>query len=171
VCKLKGNYYNHKETFLINDYQIEDPQSNTNGNIPNSSSSGGTLFNLFHDLTGNVNPLNSSLSGINSSLSSSSINLNSNQHALYLISMDKTKVSLIIFKNKEQKKIWKQSLIQARDKVRPMGQRNAKHSFELTNFERDLVKCFVCSKYLLGLFFQGIHFSQLFQVYSKNINM
>lgn len=137
----------------MNDYQIEDPQANLNSNLSNNSGGGGTLFNLFHDLTGNTNSLNSSTTGINSSISSGSI---SNQHALYLISMDKSKTSLIIFKNKEQKKIWKQSLIQARDKVRPTGQRNAKHSFELTNFERDLVKCFVCSKYLLGLFFQGI---------------
>ena len=153
VCKLKGNYYNYKETFLINDYQIEDPQSNLGAS---NLQSGGTLLNLFHDLTSNANLLNNSLSGINSSLSSSSINLNSsNQHALYLVSSDKTKINLIIFKNKEQKKIWKQSLLQSRDKVRPVGQRNGKHSFELTNFERELVKCFVCSKYLLGLFYQG----------------
>ena len=159
MCKLKGNYYNYKETFLINEYQIEDPQSNLtssiSSNLPAAAATGGLLSTLFNDLTTNTNLLNNSLSGINTSLSSSSINLNSNQHALYLISTDRSKINLIIFKNKEQKKIWKQSLIQARDKVKPAGQRNNKHLFELTNFERDLVKCFVCSKYLLGLFYQG----------------
>ena len=155
VCKLKGNYYNYKETFLINEYQIEDPQANPASSVASNLPSGGILSNLFNDLTTNNNLLNNSLSGINSSLSSSSINLNSNQHALYLVSTDKSKINLIIFKNKEQKKIWKQSLVQARDKVRPPGQRNNKHAFELTNFERNLVKCFVCSKYLLGLFYQG----------------
>jgi hypothetical protein len=39
--------------------------------------------------------------------------------------------------------------------VKPDGYRINKHQFELSNFDRDLVKCFVCDKYLLGLFYQG----------------
>ena len=149
VCKLKGNYYNYKETLLVNEYNIEDPVASTSS-LANSG--GGLLSNLFNDLT--TNSVNNAMS-VSSSLSASSINLNSSQHALYLISADRAKINLIIFKNKEQKKVWKQSLLMARDKVRPNGQRSNKHFFELFNFERSLVKCFICSKYLLGLFYQG----------------
>lgn len=39
--------------------------------------------------------------------------------------------------------------------MKPEGQRAQKHFFELTNFDRDLLKCFVCNKYILGLFYQG----------------
>lgn len=81
VCKSKGNFYNYKETILINEYRIEDPQtagSALGGPLASSSSS-----NI------NVGGLLSNLSAINPNLSSSSISLNPNQSLLYLINIEK----------------------------------------------------------------------------------
>ncbi len=139
VCKLKGNYYNYKETLIMNEYNIEDPQINSN-----QTSTHNIIANLLSDL--NYNSMNS-----HSNLSQA----NSSQYSLFLINSDRSKINLIIFKNKEQKKIWKQCLLMAKEKVKPNGSKMNKHLFELTNFDRDLVKCVVCNKYLLGVFYQG----------------
>lgn len=152
VCKLKGNYYNYKETLLINDFSIEDHHQS---NLTSQSSS-----NLPHGIISNL--FNSSNLNSSSNLSTSSLNLNSgsNAHSLHLINNDHTKIYLIIFKNKEHKKEWKECLLKAKEKMQPQGQRVFKHFFQLTNFERDLVQCCVCNKYLLGLFYQGYKCSQ-----------
>jgi hypothetical protein len=54
VCKLKGNFYNYKETLIINEYTIEDPQANGSGATVSSNN---ILTNLFNDFNynGSVN--------------------------------------------------------------------------------------------------------------------
>lgn len=148
VCKAKGNFYNYKELILINEYNIEDPQASSAA-LSSASSS-----NLMH---GNVaTGLLSNLIASNQNLSTSSISLNSSQHSLCLINPDNNaKMYQFIFKNKEKKKAWKDALLTAKSKVKPDGSRANKHIFELSNFDRELVKCFVCDKYLLGIFYQG----------------
>ena len=101
-------------------------------------------------------------SATSSSLSTSTSNLlaehlasGGSQHSLYLVNADTSKCYTIVFKNKEEKRTWKEALQTAKDKVRPKGQRAHKHFFELANFDKELVRCFVCEKYLLGLFYQG----------------
>ncbi|RMZ96826.1 guanine nucleotide exchange factor VAV2 isoform X6 [Brachionus plicatilis] len=159
VCKLKGNYYNYKETLLINDFSIEDHYQT---NLSSQSSS-----NLPHGLISNL--FNSSNLNSTANLSTSSLNLNSssNAHSLHLINQEHSKIYLIIFKNKEHKKEWKECLLKAKEKMRPEGQRALKHLFELTNFDRELVTCCVCNKYLLGLFYQGYKCSQCSSIAHK----
>jgi hypothetical protein len=169
VCKAKGNFYNYKETILLSDYAIEDPQTLSGGggsSVTLPGANGGSLAsssstNLNHGgVVGGVsllsNLIQSNLSSINPNLSSSSINLSSNQPSLYLVNTETpSKMYQLIFKNKEKKKVWKQCLVEARAKCRPDGCRSNKHQFELANFDRELVKCFICDRYLLGLFYQG----------------
>ena len=147
VCKLKGNYYNYKEKLLIDDFSIEDHYQSNLASQSSSNLPHGIISNLF-----NSSNLNSS-----ANLSTSSLNLNSsaNAHSLHLISQDNKKIYLMIFKNKEHKKEWKECLLKAKEKMRPEGQEAFKHFFQLSNFDRELVMCFVCNKYLLGLFYQG----------------
>jgi hypothetical protein len=131
LCELKGDNYIYKETLPLNEYFIEDLQASS------SSSS-----------------LSSSLSN---SLTSSSFNLNKalNLHSLELVSSDRSKKYLIQFENRQQKETWKQSFLQAKENVIPDDHKINKHHFKLATFDRQLVKCFVCSKFLLGLFYQG----------------
>lgn len=128
---------------LINEYSIEDYQST--GSLTSQSSTNLPLGRI------------SNLNLLNSSLTSSSINLSSSSNALslHLVNVDHSKKYSITFKNSEQKKLWKESLLKAKEKIKPDGQRAHKHFFELTNFDQELVKCFVCNKYLLGIFYQG----------------
>ncbi|CAF0764371.1 unnamed protein product [Brachionus calyciflorus] len=145
ICKAKGNFYNYKETLLINEFSIEDHSilSQSSSNLTH-----GIISNIFGNSTLTSNSLNNNLS-------TSSLNLSSNAHSLHLMTHDHQKSYLLIFKNKEHKKEWKDSLLKAKEKMRPEGQRSHKHFFELTNFDVDLVTCFVCNKYLVGLFYQG----------------
>lgn len=118
VCKLKGNFYNYKETLLINEYSIEDQQSM--GSLASQSSSNlpqGIISNLFADLASSKTS-STNLSLLNSNLSTSAINLNSgsNPFALHLINSDQTKIYLILFKNKEQKKFGKRVYLKLRTK-------------------------------------------------------
>jgi guanine nucleotide exchange factor VAV len=136
ICKSKGSTFNCKEILLINDYSIEETlNTNTSFNILNNSiSQNSSLLN-------NVGV--SSSGGIGA------------EDCLYLIKSDESKKYQLTFKNRDMKKVWKEVLLNAKRKVRPDGQRAQKHFFELTNFDTELVKCFVCDKYLLGLFYQG----------------
>jgi hypothetical protein len=128
VCNAKGDYYNYKETLLMNEYSVEESLIGTT-----SGSSGTSSGNLLLDL-------NNSAGG-------------SSQHSLYLVKPDKC--FSIMFKNKVEKKIWKDAMNEAKRRVKPEGQRAQKHFFELTNFDKDIVTCAVCHKHLLGLFYQG----------------
>ena len=140
VCKLKGNYYHYKDTMLMERYTIEE---SLNANATSASSA---LHSSTTHSTSSINGLAALTTNNNSS---------SSQHSLYLISSDRGKINQLIFKNKEQKRAWKECLLSARERLRPSGQPANKHTFELTNFDRELVKCVLCAKHLLGLFFQG----------------
>lgn len=115
VCKAKGNFYNYKETILLSDYAIEDPQtlsgSGTSGanlllshhlNAQNGGGGGGA--SLASSSSSNLgiltNLIQSNLSSINPNLSSSSINLNSSpQSTLCLVNIDNpSKIYQLIFK-------------------------------------------------------------------------
>jgi hypothetical protein len=56
---------------------------------------------------------------------------------------------------KEEKETWKTYFIHAQDQHRPTGWQNNGHLFKLFNFDHELVKCDLCGKYLLGIFYQG----------------
>lgn len=51
--------------------------------------------------------------------------------------------------------VWKDCLLSAKHQAQPDGYNINYHYFELFNFDRELVKCNVCDKYLLGIFYQG----------------
>ncbi len=91
----------------------------------------------------------------NCSKAPSKFNLTGNHLSLYLTNTDNDKCYQITFKNKEEKRVWKEALEEAKRKVEPNSQRNQNHMFQLTNFDKQFVKCFVCDKYLLGIFYQG----------------
>ncbi len=78
------------------------------------------------------------------------------QNSLFLVRIDQpSKFYSMLFKSKEEKRAWKEALLSAKRKVKPDGQRTLKHFFELTNFGKEIVQCFVCNKCLAGLFYQG----------------
>ncbi len=62
---------------------------------------------------------------------------------------------MFYFKNQEQKRVWKEWFDKAKSIIEPIGQRFNKHMFIFTNFKKELVRCGVCTKYLLGIFYQG----------------
>ncbi len=64
-------------------------------------------------------------------------------------------IYMFYFKNQEQKRAWKESFNKAKSIIEPKGQRNNKHMFIFTNFKNEMVRCCVCTKYLLGIFYQG----------------
>lgn len=89
---------------------------------------------------------------LSSGFMSSSVDSSSSTstHSFYLSNPASGKYNLVLFKNREEKKIWKEALVNAKRKSKPEGHSIQKHSFELTNFDKNLTQCFVCSKYLLG---------------------
>ena len=98
------------------------------------------------------NQFNISILKVNIGLIGSS---GANSFSLVIFNSNKTKAFTFFFKNQEQKKIWKNCLIQAKQKIQPDGQRHNKHLFKLTNFDHEMIECNSCKKYLLGIFFQG----------------
>lgn len=112
VCKAKGNFYNYKETILLSDYAIEDPQTLSGGGGGGTVGSGGLLSlngqnsSLASSSSSNLghvglltNLIQSNLSSLNPNLSSSSINLTSSQATLCLVNIDNpTKIYQLIFK-------------------------------------------------------------------------
>lgn len=133
ICKSKSDLYNYKEALLIDEYTIEDPSA-----APNSNS--------------NTSSLDLSIGAVNLSLIGGS---GANAYSLAVCNSNRSKVYAFYFKNQEQKRVWKQCLNQAKEKIEPKGQRNNKHMFLFTNFKHDMVLCSVCKKYLLGIFYQG----------------
>lgn len=146
VCKSKSDLYNYKEALLIDEYTIEDPSVTNNSNSNTSS-------------------LDLSNGAVNLSLIGGS---GANAHSLAVYNSNRTKVYAFYFKNQEQKRIWKQCLFQAKDKIQPKGQRQNKHMFLFTNFKHDMVICAVCKKYLLGIFYQGYKCELCSQVVHKD---
>lgn len=57
------------------------------------------------------------------------------------------------FKTLEQRNEWQEML----NGTRPANLAHHKHKFTLKNFERNIVECKCCNKYLNGIFFQGKH--------------
>lgn len=96
ICKAKGDLYNYKETLLIEEYNIEDRS---------------------------VSPGGSTSMSVNSSDVSSMVNIgliggaSANAHSLIMSHVNRTKSYTFFFKNQEQKRIWKNCLLQAKQKV------------------------------------------------------
>lgn len=131
ICKAKSDLYNYKETLLIDEFTFEDPLA-----MPHSTSS----------------TLDSSNGAVNLSLIGGG---GANAHSLNVYNKNRTKDYVFYFKNQEQKRVWKESLSKAKSKIEPLGQRNNKHLFLFTDFKHEMVPCFVCNKFLLGIFYQG----------------
>ena len=144
VCKSKGDLYNYKEALPIDEYTIEDPAvMSAAGNNSNSLDS---------------NALNLSLIG----------NSGANAHNLVIYNMTRSKVYAFYFKNQEQKRIWRQCLNQAKEKIQPKGQRHNKHMFVFSNFKHEMATCVVCKHFLLGIFYQGYRCDLCAQVAHKD---
>jgi hypothetical protein len=155
ICKSKSNnIYNCKERLMVSDYQLSDPQQPAvaGGADASKSLSGHQHHQQQHQQT---LELIGSLSQSNTPL-------------FLLISADNTKIYSFAFKNKEQKRLWKESFAAAKDKVQPSGYKSNEHSFALHNFERNMAACVVCKQHLLGLFFQGYKCEQCGCVAHKN---
>ncbi len=60
---------------------------------------------------------------------------------------------MFFFKSVEQRNDWKEMFNQAR----PADLEHSGHKFRLKNFERNIVECNLCNKFLNGIFFQGRH--------------
>jgi guanine nucleotide exchange factor VAV len=160
ICKSKGNSYNYKETLLNKDYSIEDATSQGSNSQTNSNnnSNSNTLNSNGTSGTSNVQLENQSMSSLSQTLQATSLALmnNSAHHSLiYRNSNRNYRDFIFYFKNQEQKRIWRQNLLMAKDKIQPEGQRNNNHMFILHNFDHELVNCSICKKYLHGIFYQG----------------
>lgn len=151
ICKSKGDLYHLKEILLIEDYLLEDPNLN-----PSSSNNNNT----------------SSYAASESSLSTGVVNIinpNANAYSLVLTHLSKTSKSYTFyFKNQEQKKIWKNCLLQVKQKIQPEGHKANKHVFKLTNFDHHMIECHSCNKYLLGIYYQGYKCEQCSYVCHRN---
>jgi guanine nucleotide exchange factor VAV len=95
-------------------------------------------------------------SGPHSSTSNLHLDIGGGQLSLYLRRTDQSnKFYTLLFKNRQERQSWKESLEYAKRRVKPPGQRAQNHFFDLTNFDKEILECSVCNKYLLGSFFQG----------------
>ncbi len=75
---------------------------------------------------------------------------------------------MFCFKNQEQKLAWKESFNKAKSINEPKGQRNNGHIFLYTNFMNQIVRCCVCTKYLVGIFYQGYKCELCSQIVHKD---
>jgi hypothetical protein len=68
---------------------------------------------------------------------------------------DASKNFKFLFNNTEQKERWKSFITSSIKRILPPGYKKNNHKFKLFNFQKEVLNCSVCSKLLLGIFYQG----------------
>lgn len=88
------------------------------------------------------------------STTSSKASTNDSSNVLSLHNPYNNKSYIFYFKTPEQRNEWKELF----NIVKPADLRHHNHKFTLKNFERNIIECNFCNKYLNGIFFQGKSF-------------